>query len=57
MPVFRIETEDSQWLTDMRLGPPDWKPGDRITRGRDSLEIVAVRGNTLVVRRHVPFGD
>lgn len=56
MPVFRIETEDGRWLADMRLAPPDWKPGDRIARGRDSLEVVVVRGETLIVRRHIPPG-
>jgi hypothetical protein len=56
MPRFKIVNEQGQWLTDARLGPHDWKPGDRIPRGRDTLEVVNVRpGNghelvTLVVR-------
>ncbi len=55
MPTFRLEDEHGQWLTDARLGPHDWKPGDRIPRGRDTLEIVKVRAGhdnnyvTLVV--------
>jgi hypothetical protein len=37
------------------MGPPDWKPGDRIVRGRDdTLEVVEVRDGddktVLVVR-------
>ena len=53
MPTFRIEDEQGQWLTDMRLGPAVWKPGDRIPRGSDTLEVVDVRHAekpTLVVR-------
>ena len=55
MPTFKLVTEEGQWLTDMHLGPPDWNPGDRIHRGRDTLEVVEVReGKVLVVRsRHV----
>ena len=53
MPTFRLENEQGQWLTDMRLGPAVWKPGDRIPRGHDTLEVVEVRaehdGVTLVV--------
>jgi hypothetical protein len=43
MPMFRIEDEHGQWLTNLRLGPPDWKPGDRISRGTDTLEVIEVR--------------
>ncbi len=56
MPTFRLENEQGTWLTDARLGPHDWKPGDRIPRGRDTLEVVNVRVGsgeelvTLVVR-------
>jgi hypothetical protein len=32
--------EDGVWLEDARLGVADWKPGDRIPQGRDSLEVV-----------------
>jgi len=53
MPTFRIEDENGQWMTDMRLGPQTWRPGDPIPRGRDTLEVVAVRERddtvTLVV--------
>ena len=47
MPVFRIENEQGQWLTDMSINAPNWKPGDKIYRGRDSLEVIDVR----------PYGD
>jgi hypothetical protein len=68
MPTFRIEDEHGQWLTNMRLGPPDWKPGDRIPRGTDTLEVIDVRAgdyeddhSTLVVRAvrsgRVPISD
>ena len=54
MPTFRLETERGEWLTDMRLNAHDWKPGDRIPRGRDTLEVVEVRERgdsvTLVVK-------
>jgi hypothetical protein len=54
MPTFRLEDEEGRWLTDMRLSVPNWKPGDRIPRGRDTLEVVEVRVGddqvTLVVR-------
>jgi hypothetical protein len=53
MPTFRIEDEQGQWLTDMRLGPAVWKPGDRIPRGHETLTVVDVRHTaetvTLVV--------
>jgi hypothetical protein len=52
--VFKLEAEDGTWLTDVRLGPPDWKPGDRIPHGNDTLEVVRVRHDderdVLVVR-------
>ena len=54
MPTFRLEDEQGQWLTDARLNAPTWKPGDRIPRGRDTLQVVEVRlGDdpvTLIVR-------
>jgi hypothetical protein len=42
-------------LSDIRLGVPNWKPGDQIVRGRDdTLEVVEVRDGddrqVLVVR-------
>lgn len=54
MPVFKLANEDGVWLEDARLGVADWKPGDRIAEGRDSLEVVEVRAAhdlpVLVVR-------
>jgi hypothetical protein len=54
VPVFKLEAEDGTWLTDVRLSAPDWKPGDRIPRGSDTLEVVRVRHDderdVLVVR-------
>jgi hypothetical protein len=55
MPTFRLENEQGQWLTDVRLSTHTWKPGDRISRGIDTLEVVQVRNRgeeepvTLVV--------
>jgi hypothetical protein len=43
MPTFRLEDEQGRWLQDMRLSVPNWQPGDRIPRGRDTLEVVEVR--------------
>jgi hypothetical protein len=37
MPVFKLVNEDGVWLEDARLAVADWKPGDRIAEGRDSL--------------------
>jgi hypothetical protein len=49
MPTFRLEDEQGRWLTSMQLNAPAWKPGDRIPRGRDTLEVVEVRvGGELV---------
>jgi hypothetical protein len=54
MPTFRLEDEEGRWLTDMEINAPAWKPGDRIPRGRDTLEVVEVLDEddqvTLVVR-------
>jgi hypothetical protein len=54
VPVFKLEAEDRTWMSDIRLGPPSWKPGDRISRGSDRLEVVRVRHDderdVLVVR-------
>jgi hypothetical protein len=54
VPVFKLEAEDGTWLADVRLGPPNWRPGDRIPRGRHTLEVVEVRDGeetqVLVVR-------
>ena len=62
MPTFRLEDERGQWLADARLGAHDWKPGDRIPRGRDTLEVVDVRASgeamvTLIVRAAVPASE
>ena len=52
-----------RWLENIRLGVPDWKPGDRIHRGPgDTLEVVEVRASddlpVLVVRSgHGPKKD
>jgi hypothetical protein len=52
--VFKIEAEDGTWLSDVRLGPPNWTAGDQIPRGRDTLEVIQVRHDderdVLVVR-------
>ena len=55
MPTFKLVDESGTWLTDIRLGVPDWKPGDRIVRARDdTLKVVEVRAGedktVLVVR-------
>ena len=47
MPVFKLEAEDGTWLTDIRVSAPNWKPGDRIPRGRDALEVVRVRHDSV----------
>jgi hypothetical protein len=56
-----LEHGQGRWLTDMRLNAPAWKPGDRIPRGRDTLEVVEVRYDqapvTLVVKGHGAEGD
>jgi len=61
VPTFRLENEQGQWLTNIRFSNASWKPGDRISRGRDALEVVAVRetpnGVTLVSERRVPKSD
>jgi hypothetical protein len=61
MPTFRIEDEHGQWLTNMQFTVPNWKPGDRIPRGSDTLEVIDVRvadydddHSTLVVRPVYP---
>jgi hypothetical protein len=60
MPTFRSEDEQGRWLTNMQLKAPAWKPGDRIPRGRDTLEVVEARVGddrvTLVVKGHGPDG-
>jgi len=52
---LRLETEQGRWLANMRLNAHTWKAGDRIPRGRDTLEVVEVRETgdtlTLVARR------
>jgi hypothetical protein len=49
-----LVNEHGIWLTNLRLGVPGWKPGDRIRRGHDTLEVVEVRAAedlpVLVVR-------
>ena len=61
MPIFRIENELGQWLTDMALSQPSWKAGDSIYRGRDTLRVVEVRYSedetTLVIEGHDVLGD
>jgi hypothetical protein len=61
MRTFRLEDEQGRWLTNMQLNAPAWKPGDRIPRGRATLEVVEVRHGedtvTLVVKGHGPDGD
>jgi hypothetical protein len=66
MPTYRVENQHGEWLTDLRLSPPSWKPGDRIFRGPDMLEIIDVRepeesdeptGGTLVVAASGPNSD
>jgi hypothetical protein len=56
--VFKLEAEDGTWLTNIRLGVPNSKPGDRIPRGNDTLEVVRVRHDderdVLVVRALKP---
>jgi hypothetical protein len=55
MPMFKLVSEDGVWLEDARLGVADWKPGDRIAQGRDSLEVVEVtRRACLPGRRRGP---
>ena len=52
--MFKLEAEDGTWLTNIRLGVPNSKPGDRIPRGNDTLEVVRVRHDderdVLIVR-------
>jgi hypothetical protein len=43
VPTHRIENEQGQCLTNMSISSPKWKPGDRIPRGRDTIEVVEVR--------------
>ena len=63
MPTFKLVDEHGVWMTNLRLSVPDWKPGDRIWRGHDTLEVVEVRAAddlpVLVVRsgRGVPKRD
>jgi hypothetical protein len=30
MPTFKLVDEAGTWLSDIRLGVPNWKPGDQI---------------------------
>lgn len=47
MPEFKLVDGAGTWLTVIRLGVPDWKPGDHIHGGRDDpLEVVEVRQST-----------
>jgi hypothetical protein len=66
MPTFRIEDAQGRWLTNLRSNGYDWKPGDRIPRGPDMLEVIDIRppefeegptDGTLVVTGHVPTSD
>jgi hypothetical protein len=58
VPVFKLETEDGTWLSDIHLGRASWKPGDRIPRGHHTLEVVRIRHDDerdlLVVRPFTP---
>jgi hypothetical protein len=62
MPTFKLVDESGDWLSDIRLGVPDMKPGDRIQDGRSFLEVLEVRAGdekqVLVVRTgRVPKSD
>ena len=55
MPTYKLEDADTgAWLSDIRLNGYNRRPGDRIPRGRDTLEVVRVRHDderdVLVVR-------
>jgi hypothetical protein len=55
VPTYKLVNEDGVWLSDEHLNGFDWRAGDRIHRGRDTLEVVEVRDSadarpTLVVR-------
>ena len=58
MPVFKLVNETGEWLTNLRVSSAMWKPGDRIPRGSDVLEVVEVRDDPdkpiLVVRSRQP---
>ena len=43
MPTFKLVHESGTWLSDIRLGVPDVKAGDRIPDGRSFLEVLEVR--------------
>src|SRR5690348_508363 len=46
MPEFKLVDQAGTWLTNIPLGVPDWKPGDRIHRGPgDTLEVIEVRAD------------
>jgi hypothetical protein len=43
VPTFKLVDEHGVWLTNLHLGVPDWKPGDQIHSGYDTLEVIEVR--------------
>ena len=43
MPAHRLEDENGQWLTAMRLLGSNWKAGDSIHFGRRTLRVVGTR--------------
>jgi hypothetical protein len=53
--LFRLEDEQGRWLSGRVDERAELKPGDRIPRGRGTLEVVEVRDEpeqvTLVVKR------
>jgi hypothetical protein len=54
--IYKIVDENGVWQTDMRL-MMSRRPGDRIPRGRDFLEVVEVRSDEakpVLVVRSVP---
>jgi hypothetical protein len=54
--MFELVDEHGVWMTNLLLGVPDWKPGDRILRGHDTLEVVEVRSADDLPVLVSPFG-
>ena len=56
MPMFRFEDEFGRWLSNARLDVADYKPGDRVQRGGETVDVIEVRSGpedelvTLIVR-------
>jgi hypothetical protein len=42
MPTYRLLTETGDDLGSFRAGTPTWVRGDRIHRGRETLEVVSL---------------